>query len=70
MSEWQYYVSAERTCGVCHGEGGWRTKGFFHACHVCKGSGIVKGRIALEDALADTEVIKDIRGAIMEMLNG
>ena len=69
MSEWQYYVTAKRVCSGCGGDGGWQTKDTFVKCQTCNGHRVERVSIALEDALADTEVIKDIRDAIMEMLN-
>ena len=69
MSNWDYRVIGRRACVGCKGEKGWEMKDGFHPCGTCSGVGVETHEMWLEDALSDSEIIKDIRGAIEELLN-
>ena len=66
---WTFYLVGERICGGCGGTCGWNVKGKFHRCTTCDGTGVEMVEMDLEEALAQSETIKDIRDAVDELIN-
>ena len=68
---WDYWLTRSRQCTSCKGEGGWICRDIFQRCGTCDGTGEEREEgISLEDALKDSELIKDMREDIWVLING
>lgn len=66
---WDYYIVARRVCGGCGGTCGWNVKNGFHKCSTCQGTGVEEKEASLEEALAESKIIKELQEVVGELIN-
>ena len=61
--EWIYYITRVGTCTACEGDRSF-------PCAACHNSRIERQEVSFEEALRDSPLFSDLRGAVIEMLKG